>query len=165
MKKPSKKILIASGVNLDLLGRRQPEIYGRETLKDMESLLVSEWREMAKIRKSQDYKLVFFQSNDESRFLSEFDKPYAGAVINAGAWTHTSLALADRLVGLGLPFVEAHISDTKTREVFRQHSFLRAHAVDVIQGLGIRSYWVALQSLISYLDSKNGQNDLSTANP
>ena len=154
MKKSQPKILVASGVNLDLLGRREPEIYGSDTLKDMESLLRKNWQDEVVSRNGSGYQLVFFQSNDEFRFLSELDKGYAGAVINAGAWTHTSLALADRLAGLSLPFVEAHVSDLSKREDFRQHSFLKPHAIDVIQGLGIQSYWVALQILVKYLDGR-----------
>ena len=154
MKKSQPKILVASGVNLDLLGRREPEIYGSDTLKDMESLLRKNWQNEAVSFNGSGYQLVFFQSNDEFRFLSELDKGYAGAVINAGAWTHTSLALADRLAGLSLPFVEAHVSDLSKREDFRQHSFLKAHAIEVIQGLGIQSYWVALQILVKYLDRR-----------
>lgn len=154
MKKSQPKILVASGVNLDLLGRREPEIYGSDTLKDMESLLRKNWQDEVVSRNGSGYQLVFFQSNDEFRFLSELDKGYAGAVINAGAWTHTSLALADRLAGLSLPFVEAHVSDLSKREDFRQRSFLKRHAIEVIQGLGIQSYWVALQILVKYLDGR-----------
>lgn len=154
MKKSQPKILVASGVNLDLLGRREPEIYGSNTLKDMESLLRKNWQDEVVSRNGSGYQLVFFQSNDEFRFLSELDKGYAGAVINAGAWTHTSLALADRLAGLSLPFVEAHVSDLSKREDFRQRSFLKRHAIEVIQGLGIQSYWVALQILVKYLDGR-----------
>ena len=154
MKKSQPKILVASGVNLDLLGRREPEIYGSDTLKDMESLLRKNWQNEAVSFNGSGYQLVFFQSNDEFRFLSELDKGYAGAVINAGAWTHTSLALADRLAGLSLPFVEAHVSDLSKREDFRQRSFLKRHAIEVIQGLGIQSYWVALQILVKYLDGR-----------
>ncbi len=146
-----REILIASGVNLDLLGRRQPEIYGHETLTDMKRLIQERWRA---VPQKADFKLVFFQTNDETKFLKELDKGYAGAVINAGAWTHTSLAIADRLVGLSLPYVEAHISRLKDREAFRQHSYLKAHALAVFDGHGIESYWLALESLLAHLDNE-----------
>jgi 3-dehydroquinate dehydratase-2 len=142
------KILIASGVNLDLLGMRQPEIYGHATLADMERLVTKLWREEFD---NSGFSLVFFQTNDEAIFLTELSKGYAGAVINAGAWTHTSLAIADRLVGLGLPFVEAHVSKLDSREAFRQHSYMRPFALAVIDGHGIQSYWLGLQALMSHL--------------
>jgi len=142
------QILIASGVNLDLLGRREPHIYGSDSLADMKKMVTKNWRQTFA---DSAFKLVFFQTNDEAKFLKELDKSYAGAVINAGAWTHTSLAIADRLAGLSLPFVEAHVSRLSERESFRQHSYLKAHALNVIDGEGIRSYWVALESLMAFL--------------
>ena len=148
------KILIASGVNLDLLGQRQPDIYGSETLDDMKDLLASKFKQWCKKNGCKKYKLIFFQTNDEAKFLSKISAGFTGAVINAGAWTHTSLALADRLSGLKLPYVEAHVSKIAHREAFRQHSYLAVHALKSIDGLGIRSYWVALESLIEHLESK-----------
>ena len=153
MARSSRKILIASGVNLDLLGRREPSVYGVATLRDMEKMVKESYRKYLIEKRLQAYQLIFFQSNDEARFLRELDRGYAGAVINAGAWTHTSLALADRLVGVPLPFVEAHVSNLLTRESFRQHSFLAEHAICVVQGLGIQSYWVAFEALLEYLSS------------
>lgn len=150
-RKSKKKILIASGVNLDLLGLRQPEIYGRQTLDDMEKMVSTNWR---KLFGKSDTELVFFQTNDESKFLKELSKGYRGAVVNAGAWTHTSLAIADRLVGIGLPFVEAHVSKVSKRESFRQHSYLKKHALKVVEGHGIESYWIALQYLMKALEKK-----------
>ena len=149
------KILIASGVNLDLLGRREPSIYGSATLNDMKKLLESNFSQWQKKRSGRKYKLIFFQTNDEAKFLSKIGADFVGAVINAGAWTHTSLALADRLVGLQLPYVEAHVSKLADRESFRQHSYLAAHALKSIDGLGIRSYWVALELLLEHLESKH----------
>jgi 3-dehydroquinate dehydratase-2 len=142
------KILIASGVNLDLLGKRQPDIYGYDTLKDMEVLVRSQWKKRYSKAK---FELVFFQTNDEAKFLKELDKDYIAAVINAGAWTHTSLAIADRLVGLQLPFVEAHVSQVSNREPFRQHSFLKPHAIALVEGHGIKSYWLALEKLMEHV--------------
>jgi len=151
----TQKILIASGVNLDLLGRRDPNIYGSETLNDMKKLIESNFSQWQKKISSQKYKLVFFQTNDEAKLLAKISVDFAGAVINAGAWTHTSLALADRLSGLNLPYVEAHVSKLADREAFRQHSYLAAHALKSIDGFGIRSYWMALESLLEYLESKH----------
>lgn len=154
IKKPI-KILIASGVNLDLLGRREPLIYGSDTLKDMERLVRTNLAAHQKSSKNMNYSLKFFQTNDEALFLAEISKDYAGAVINAGAWTHTSLALADRLAGVGLLFVEAHVSDLSKRESFRKDSYLAAHASGVVQGHGIESYWLALKKLLAALESKS----------
>ena len=156
MSSTNRKILIASGVNLDLLGRREPSIYGESSLRDMEKLVKVNFasfqrQDSKQAHRGHKYKLCFFQSNDEAKFLKELDQDFAGAVINAGAWTHTSLALADRLVGLGLPFVEAHVSNLETREPFRQHSYLSKHAICVIQGHGIKSYWLGLEALLAFL--------------
>jgi 3-dehydroquinate dehydratase-2 len=148
------KILIASGVNLDLLGQRQQGIYGAETLDDMKDLLASKFKQWCKKNDCKEYKLIFFQTNDEAKFLSKISAGFAGAVINAGAWTHTSLALADRLVGLRLPYVEIHVSKMSTRESFRQHSYLSPHALRSVDGLGISGYWVALEILLNHLEPK-----------
>ena len=153
--KKQQVILIASGVNLDLLGRREPHIYGSDTLKDMEKMVRKNLAARQGSSGQQRYSVKFFQTNDEARFLAEISKDYAGAVINAGAWTHTSLALADRLAGVGLVFVEAHVSDTAKREPFRKHSYLAAHASAVVQGHGIESYWLALEKLLTVLESSS----------
>lgn len=137
------RILVASGVNLDLLGRRDPEIYGRATLADMETLLRAE--------APAGTDLTFFQTNDEAAYLAKLGEGWHGAVLNPGAWTHTSLALADRVVGLGLPFVEAHLSSLARREPFRHRSYTAAHALGVVQGFGIDSYLLALQGLVRRL--------------
>jgi 3-dehydroquinate dehydratase-2 len=147
------KILIANGVNLDLLGRRQPQLYGSSTLKDVESLLRTVSVDYSK-KNNVKIRLKFFQSNNEAEFLQELGRGYDGAVINAGAWTHTSLAIADRLVGLELPFVEVHISDVKKREKYRRFSFMAAHAQKVISGKGIDGYNIGLKMLLSVLKSR-----------
>lgn len=143
-------ILILSGVNLDLLGTRENHIYGKDTLADMENLLTSEWAQLRKtFPKFSKVGLTFFQSNDEAKFLEMISKKWAGIVINPGAWTHTSLALADRLRGVGIPFVEVHMSNLHAREDFRKVSFLAPHALGVVQGFGIRSYLLGLEGLVS----------------
>lgn len=141
--------LIASGVNLDLLGRREPNIYGKQTLKDMEELLKSEIPRLQKQYKIKKLQLSFFQSNDEAAFLEELSKDWQGIVINAGAWSHTSLAIADRLAGLGTPYAEVHLSNLSQRESFRHQTYLAAKAVGVVQGFGIESYLLGLEGLLS----------------
>ena len=151
------KILIASGVNLDLLGAREPLVYGTSTLLQMGRLVQSNFdRDHKRIAGKnpagqKKYQLHFFQTNDEAKFLKELDRGYAGAVINAGAWTHTSLAIADRLVGLGLPYVEVHVSDLTVREPFRKFSYLAKNAITVVQGRGIESYWLGVEALLHFL--------------
>ena len=145
------KILIASGVNLDLLGEREPSIYGRATLKDMERLVRSSFNDWKKKEGIESVTLIFFQTNSEEKFLLELDKGYAAAIINAGAWSHTSLAIADRLRGLSLPYVEVHVSDVKKRESFRRRSFLKDGALYHVSGLGIKGYEVALKKMLIHL--------------
>ena len=137
------RILIASGVNLDLLGMREPHLYGSQTLADMEALLQSEFGEIAELN--------FFQTNAEAEYLAALSQGWDGAVINPGAWTHTSLALADRLAGLKLPFVEVHLSNTAAREAIRHHSYTAPLAAGVVQGFGINSYALGLSGLLCYL--------------
>jgi 3-dehydroquinate dehydratase-2 len=152
------KILIASGVNLDLLGRRQTDIYGVDTLSDMKILVEDALRTWARDQIGLKIKLVFFQTNSEDGFLREISKDYAGAVINAGAWTHTSLAIADRLMGVSLPYVEVHVSDVKNRESFRKKSYLSEHAIASVSGLGIKSYARGLEALLNHLVKKPTTN-------
>lgn len=144
-------ILIGNGVNLDLLGKREAQHYGNFTLSDLEKKLTDYCRQLNQNYSSHNIKLTFFQSNSESVFLSEVEKPYDGAVLNFGAWTHTSLALSDRLKAIGLPFVETHISNLSSRESFRQHSYFSPISLGVVYGMGVRSYYSALVGLIDIL--------------
>jgi len=140
-------ILIANGVNLDLLGEREEQHYGSFTLKELEE----ELRELvtaAFSSKAVAVELHFFQSNEEAALLDEVGKDWDGIVINPGAWTHTSLALADRLVALKTPFVEVHISNTYKRESFRQRSYLAPHASGIVIGFGKDSYRIGLMGLL-----------------
>lgn len=148
------KILIANGVNLDLLGRREPHIYGKHTLADVETRLRAVSAMLTKTFQLPTVHLHFFQSNHEGLFLDELSKGWDGALINAGAWTHTSLALADRLVALQLPFVEVHLSNLSKREEFRQHSYAAPHAAGVVYGFGVESYVAALSGLYATLQKK-----------
>ena len=145
------KVLIANGVNLDLLGQREPEFYGARGLGDLEAYLRKHAPPMAKQIGLDGVDLQFFQSNNEAEFLSKISLPCDGILINPAAWTHTSLALADRLKALGVPFVEVHISNIAGREAFRHHSYSAPHAAGVVYGLGFDSYMAGLWGLLSRL--------------
>jgi len=141
-----------NGVNLDLLGQRQPEVYGSFSLVDLENLISSEAPELAKISGFKNLKLSFYQSNTEAAFLEQLtDDKFDGLLINPAAWTHTSLALADRLTALKTPFVEVHISNLASREEYRQKSFSAPHAVGVVYGFGLDSYLVGMTGLLRHL--------------
>lgn len=140
-----KKIAILNGPNLDRLGRREPEVYGRATLADLEKALRSEFGGKAE--------LLFFQSNHEGELIDRIgeiaDSGCAGLVINAGALTHTSLALRDALLGARVPAVEVHISNIYRREEFRQKSLTAPACEAVIAGLGFEGYHAAVRFLLS----------------
>lgn len=142
------KILILNGVNLDLLGRREPEVYGHFTLKDLEKNLREELPLLRTQFGVKSIHLTFHQTNDEADFLEMLNRDWEGVVINPGAWTHTSLAIADRLKGLNLQFVEVHISNIHARESIRSHSFSAPHALGVVVGFGLDSYRLGLFGLI-----------------
>ena len=151
------RILVANGVNLDLLGRREPEIYGSLSLTDLEN----EVRTFA-VRCAELFGIglavAFTQSNDEGAFLEQLSQDWDGMLINPGAWGHTSLALADRLKGLGTPFVEVHLSNVAAREPIRQHSHLSRYALGVVSGLGIDSYRAGIVGLIGRLLEKESRS-------
>ena len=157
MKKPVKRVpsacsvLVANGVNLDLLGTREPDIYGNETLKDLETVLNQAAATLSAAAGIKGLKLTFFQTNEESSYLEKFGEGFDGAIINPGAWTHTSLAIADRLKALSLPYVEVHISNLAGREDFRRHSYTAPGALGVVHGFGIASYKVGLYGLLQRL--------------
>jgi 3-dehydroquinate dehydratase-2 len=145
-------ILVANGVNLDLLGTREPEIYGTVTLLDIERELQSNLDQWIKTLNLAPCSLHFFQSNSEENFLMEVSKPtWDGILINPAAWTHTSLALADRLAAVGTPYVEVHLSHLARREEFRRHSYTASNSVGVVYGLGVDSYVAGLMGLIRHL--------------
>jgi 3-dehydroquinate dehydratase II len=134
------KILILNGPNLNLLGKREPKIYGSETFEDyFESLK----------EKFSEFELEYFQSNHEGELvdkLHEVGFSYEGVVFNAGAYTHTSVALADAIKGIETPVVEVHISNVHQREEFRHKSYLSPVCKGVILGFGLASYDLAIQS-------------------
>ena len=144
-------ILLINGPNLNLLGTREPEIYGKKTLHDIE-------KELFKIAQNKEISLECFQSNYEGEIvdkIQESAKNIQGILINAGAFTHTSIAIRDALIGSKIPFVELHISNIFSREEFRKESFLTDKAIGIISGFGISSYSLALDGIIDYLKSKN----------
>jgi len=148
-RRPSAKkpVLVLNGPNLNMLGKRQPKIYGRETLADVEKACRAEAARLG-------LAIEFAQSNHEGVLVDLIqaarDKNSA-IVINAGAYTHTSVALLDALNAAELPTVEVHISNIYKRESFRHHSYISPAAVGVIAGLGIQGYLVALQALARLL--------------
>lgn len=140
-------ILVINGPNLNLLGTREPERYGKRTLSEVNDALVP-------VAESLGVDLAFFQSNSEGALVDRIHAArgeVAGIVINAGAYTHTSVALRDALVGTQLPFVEVHLSNVHAREPFRHHSYLSDVAVGVVLGFGEASYALGLRGLVDRL--------------
>ncbi len=139
------RIAVINGPNLGLLGRREPEVYGIDTLDDINSAVESLGSELG-------VEVENFQSNSEGAildFLEEASQRVDGFVINPGGLTHTSVALRDGLVGAGLPFVEVHLSNTIARESFRRHSYLSPVADGVVLGFGSQGYLLALRGLVA----------------
>ena len=141
------KIAVLNGPNLNLLGTREPELYGHETLEDVE-------RRLREVALDLRVELEFSQHNGEGELV---DRVHAmrgrmdGALVNAGAYSHTSLALRDALAGVALPFVEVHITNIYAREPERRHSMLASAAVGVVCGLGVYGYELALRGLVAHL--------------
>jgi len=136
-------ILVVNGPNLNLLGTREPELYGSDTLADVEALAASAARERG-------LEVEFFQSNTEGAIIDRLHAARgtaSGLVLNAGAYTHTSIAIRDAVLATELPLVEVHISNVHRREEFRHHSFLSDIAVAVIVGAGIAGYGYAIDVL------------------
>lgn len=146
----SRLIYIVNGPNLNLLGKRQPEIYGHETLADVE-------RDCQELAKTLGLEVAFYQSNFEGgliEIIHEARTKSAGVIINAGAYTHTSIGLHDALRALDVPLVEVHISNIHQREEFRHHSYVSLVASGVIVGCGTQGYQLALQRMARLLDTK-----------
>ena len=144
------KILVINGPNINILGIREPDIYGREKFKTL-------CDNIEKHSKLKGFDLKLYQSNHEGDLVDEIQGAYNnfdGIVINPGAYTHTSIALLDALKAVGIPTVEVHISDVSKREDFRQISFVRMAAVKTIVGHGIKGYIEA----IDYLLETYGEN-------
>ena len=134
------KILILNGPNLNLLGTREPSVYGNQTFEDYFKTLKTKFNTI-----DLDYK----QSNHEGDLVTAIQKAdgvYDGVVLNAGAYTHTSVAIGDAIKAVGVPVVEVHISNTFAREAFRHQSYISPNAKGVILGFGLQSYDLAIKS-------------------
>ncbi len=131
-------VLLLNGPNLNLLGRREPEVYGHQTLADIVAALTAEAQQW-------DLRLSHVQSNSEAELINAIHETDADfVIINPAAFTHTSVALRDALLGVAIPFIEVHLSNVHAREPFRHHSFLSDVAVGVICGFGAEGYHFAL---------------------
>jgi 3-dehydroquinate dehydratase-2 len=144
------KVLLINGPNLNLLGTREPAVYGSATLADLEAQCASEGRALG-------LEVQAFQSNHEGALVDRVQAARADGmrfiVINAGALTHTSIALRDALAGVAIPFIEVHLSNVYAREAFRHHSHLSAVAEGVIVGLGSMGYRLALRAVAERLNA------------
>jgi 3-dehydroquinate dehydratase-2 len=141
--RPNKTILVLNGPNLNMLGVREPEIYGRQTLQDIKIMCVERAGELT-------HTLDFRQSNHEGELVTWIQEERGniiGLIINAGAYTHTSLAIHDALKLLDVPVIEVHLSDPETREEFRHFSFIQSVAAKVIKGKGAAGYVEAIEAL------------------
>ncbi len=138
-------VLVLNGPNLNLLGTREPEVYGTDTLEDIEKKLTF-------IAKNHEITINFYQSNSENELIDMLhqakQKEVSNIIINPGAFTHTSIALRDAFLGVDIPFIEIHISNIYSREEFRKKSFLSDISQGLITGLGVSGYEFALLSII-----------------
>jgi 3-dehydroquinate dehydratase-2 len=137
------RVLVLEGPNLNLVGTREPEIYGTQTLEEIHDGIRDRARELG-------LEVDFFQSNHEGALIDRLHaRDFDVAIVNAGGLTHTSIALRDALLGVARPFVEVHLSDPSSREPFRKVNFLHDVAVESIVGQGARGYHLALESIAS----------------
>ena len=145
------KILVLHGPNLNLLGKREPEIYGHDTLENINNSLLE-------VANSSNIMLEYYQSNSESELITKtqsyFENNYDFLIINPAAFTHTSIALRDAVLAINKPFIEVHLSNIFTREQFRHKSYFSDIAIGVISGLGVKGYHMALTYAIEYLSGK-----------
>jgi 3-dehydroquinate dehydratase II len=145
------KILLVNGPNLNLLGLREPEVYGHETLED----IVNDLRSYAGAR---DVDLSDFQSNSEGELVTAIHDARLtvdGIVLNPGAYTHYSIAIRDAISGVSLPVIETHLSNVHAREPFRSVSVLAPVCLGVVAGFGRNSYFVALDALLRHLSHQS----------
>ena len=145
------RLVLLNGVNLNLLGTREPEIYGHTTLADIESDLTA-------LAEGDGHRMECFQSNAEYGLVDRIHRAARDgvdcAIINPGAFTHTSVAIRDAFLATALPFIEIHISNIHRREPFRRHSYLSDVAAGVIVGLGTAGYRLAYQAALSRLSAR-----------
>lgn len=136
------KIIIINGPNLNLLGKREPEVYGNQTFEDYFNDLKAKFPHI---------ELNYYQSNIEGELIDkiqEFGFSYDGIILNAGAYTHTSIGIGDAIKAVSTPVIEVHISNTFSRESFRHQSYISGNAKGVILGFGLKSYELAIQSFL-----------------
>ncbi len=142
------RVLLLNGPNLNLLGTREPAVYGTQTLAAIEA-------RVAQVAKESGHEVVAFQSNAEHELIERLHRAKAEGIafviLNPGAFTHTSIALRDALLGTALPFIEVHLSNTQAREAFRRQSYFSDVAVGVILGLGAYGYEAALGAAARHL--------------
>ena len=143
-------LVILNGPNLNMLGLRQPEVYGTTTLSDIESACI-------KLCKTKGYDCEFMQSNNEGDLVTAIQKSrgtHAGIILNAGAYTHTSVALMDAIFSAEVPTIEIHLSNVFARESFRHQSYISNAAIGVICGFGLGSYTLAITALCDHLEAQ-----------
>ena len=144
------KLLIINGPNLNMLGIREPGIYGNSTMADLKRLITEHCD-------GKDIQLDFYQSNHEGDIVDRIQIAYGkfdGIVINPAAYTHTSVAILDALKAVGIPTVEVHLSDISTREEFRKHSYVSAACIATIKGKHFQGYLEAIDILVDHINSK-----------
>ena len=150
-------ILVINGPNLNLLGLREPEHYGHDTLNDIQQRLEKQAEASWCQAEAAGHQLAFRQSNAEHQLVDwvheAFQEKVSFILINPAAFTHTSVALRDALLATGIPFIEVHLSNVHAREPFRSHSYFSDKAVGIIAGLGAQGYELALQAAISRLEA------------
>lgn len=139
------RLLVINGPNLNMLGIREPDIYGKASLSDLEALMLAHGRQRG-------VTLSFFQSNHEGAIVDRIQQAHGqaeGIIINPAAYTHTSIAIPDAIKAVGIPTVEVHLSDLSRREAFRQHSYTSAACIATLQGRHFQGYLDAIDLLIS----------------
>ncbi len=142
------KILVVNGPNLNLLGTREPQIYGKDTLDNINQELIEFSKKL-----SPEIELEFYQSNSEGEIINKIQdsKDFQGLIINPAAYTHTSIAIADAIKGVKITAVEVHLSNVQAREDYRKNSFITPVSLGVVAGFGKNSYKLALLGLFEYL--------------
>tara|TARA_B100000945_G_C20312764_1_gene563667 strand:- start:26 stop:484 length:459 start_codon:yes stop_codon:yes gene_type:complete len=147
------EVLLLNGPNLNLLGSREPQIYGSATLKEIEE-------KVASILNGHEIKCESFQSNSEGKIIDWLHERRGAdfLLLNPGALTHTSVGLRDAVLGVGIPFIEIHLSNVHKREEFRHHSYFSDIAIGALAGLGVKGYLLAAEFAVDYIEQKRENN-------